>query len=92
MTKVTIGEDYIEISGHSPKKIVCHGLSAISQMTANYLEKCKLADVAMCDDAYLKIFNVEQNETSIFLLEAFVDAIKDIENSYPGNIEIEFVC
>lgn len=90
MTRISIGENFIEMSGHASEKIVCHGISAVSQMTANYLEKCKSADIHR-DEGYLKIDNIIQNDSSIFLLEAFVDALKDIQTEYSGNIEIEFV-
>lgn len=89
MTVVTINEDSIEISGHAPEKVVCHGISAIGQMTANYLKKCNAADVTR-KDGYLKIYNIIQNNCSLFVLEAFVDGVKDIEREYPGNIEIRF--
>lgn len=89
MTVVTINEDSIEISGHAPEKVVCHGVSAIGQMTANYLEKCSVAEVRR-NDGYLKISNIIQNSCSLFVLEAFVDGLRDIAKEYPGNIEFKF--
>lgn len=90
MTIVTIAEDYIEISGHAPEKVVCHGISAVSQMTANYLQKCKNADITR-KDGHLKMEHITQNDSSIFLLEAYIDALKDIQSEYPGNMIINFV-
>lgn len=89
MTVVTITEKSIEIFGHAPEKVVCHGISAISQMTANYLEKCKVADITK-NEGYLKIDNIVQNDYSIFLIEAYIDGLKDIQEEYPGNIIINF--
>lgn len=90
MTKITISETSIELSGHASEKVACHGISAISQMVANYLEKYKTADVQR-DEGYLKIYNIVQNDGAIFVLEAFVDGLRDIDKEYPGNIEFEYV-
>lgn len=85
MTKVTIRADCIEICGHAPQPVVCHGISAISQMTANYLEKYGTATIKR-SDGYLKICDIIHDDYSVFILEAFQDALKDIANEYPGNI------
>ena len=85
MTKVTIGEDFVEISGHAPQAVVCHGISAISQMTANYLEKYESATIKR-GDGYMRICNIIPDNYSLFVLEAFQDALEDIANEYPGNI------
>lgn len=85
MTTVTIAKDYIEISGHAPEQVVCHGISAISQMTANYLEKYSTATVEK-SDGFMKIYDIIQDEYSLFVLEAFQDALKDIADEYPENI------
>ena len=39
MTRIVIGEGFCEIGGHAPDPAVCHGISAISQMVGNYLER-----------------------------------------------------
>ena len=39
MTRIVIGEGFCEIGGHAPDPAVCHGISAISQMLGNYLER-----------------------------------------------------
>lgn len=86
MTKITIGADYIKISGHAPEKVVCHGISATSQMTANYLERRNLARVKT-GEGYIKI-EFRNNHP---VLDAFREALKDIEAEYPGNIKFEHV-
>lgn len=85
MTTITISEDYIEISGHAPEKVVCHGISAISQMTANYLEKEEFAKTKQ-SDGYLKIYKIKRIARSLSLVEAFIEALHDIDNEYPQNI------
>ena len=85
MTTVIIAEDYIEISGHAPEKVVCHGISAVSQMTANYLEKEEFARTER-SDGYLKIYKIKRIARSLSLVEAFVEALHDIDNEYPENI------
>lgn len=85
MTTVTVNSDFIEISGHATEKLVCHGISAVSQMTANYLEKYGSATVERTD-GYMKIYDIIQDDYSLYVLEAFQDALKDIANEYPGNI------
>lgn len=90
MTRVTIGDDSIELSGHAPEKVVCHGISSMTQMTANYLEKCRAASVIR-KEGYLKLYDIVQTEYSPYILEAFVDGLRDIDREYPGNIEFIYV-
>lgn len=54
MTKILIGEDFCEISGHAPDPVVCHGISAISQMAGNYLERGGLGSMEK-GNGYLRI-------------------------------------
>lgn len=86
MTKVSIAKNYIEISGHSPQRVVCHGISATSQMTANYLERRNLAKVKV-GDGYFRI----EFENFHPVLDAFYEALQDIDAEYPGNIKFEYV-
>lgn len=86
MTKVTIAKSYIEISGHSPQRVVCHGISAVSQMTANYLERRGLSKVKV-GDGYFRI----EFEDAHPVLDAFREALQDIDVEYPGNIKFEYV-
>lgn len=91
MTKILIGEDFCEISGHAPNPVVCHGISAISQMVGNYLERDGLGTMEMCS-GYLKITQnsrCRQTEGIGILLGAAYRAFQDIAGEYPGNIELE---
>lgn len=90
MTKITIGADYIKISGHAPEKVVCHGISAISQMVANYVEQWNWGNVERAD-GYLFIYDVQERYCGSPLFQAMASGLKDIEAEYPGNIEFEYV-
>lgn len=88
MTTVTIGSGYIEISGHAEEPVVCHGVSAIAQMVANYVEDHKWGRVER-GDGYLKIYDVEFRYHGNPLFKAMTSAIVDISEEYPGNIVIQ---
>lgn len=89
MTKILIGRDYIEISGHSPDPAVCHGISAISQMVGNYVTEHHWGTVEAAD-GYLKISNIYHKYLGDALFIAMVDALTDIRKEYPGALEIEY--
>ena len=89
MTRVTIRADCIEIEGHAPLPVVCHGISSVSQMTANYLEKINHAQVER-SNGYIRIYDIVTNNHLDHLLNAFIDALKDIDTEYPGNIEFNY--
>lgn len=86
MTTITLDTNSIEISGHAKEAVVCHGISAISQMVANYVENHEWGKVET-GDGYLKISDVKDQHYGNPLFAAMVEAMKDIENEYPGNIE-----
>ena len=91
MTKILISEDFCEISGHAPDPVVCHGISAISQMVGNYLERDGLGTVEI-SSGYMKITQnsrCRQAKGIGILLGAAYRAFLDIAEEYPGNIEIE---
>ena len=88
MTVITIKPKCIEISGHAAEPVVCHGLSAISNMVANYIADHGWGRVTY-GDGYLKITGMQPERYNDPLLEAFKRAIIDIANEYPGNIIIK---
>lgn len=91
MTKISIGEDFCEISGHAPDPVVCHGISAIAQMVGNYLEADGLGTVTV-GDGYMRITqNAGCREVPGIgiLLGAAYRAFLDIAAEYPGNIEVD---
>ena len=89
MTRILIGRDYIEISGHSPDPVVCHGVSAISQMVGNYVAEHQWGTVEVAE-GYLKISDIYPKYLGDALFIAMTDALVDIQQEYPGAIEIEY--
>ena len=90
MTTIILDANSIEISGHAKEAVVCHGISAISQMVANYVENHEWGKVET-GDGYLKLSDVKEQYCWNPLFAAMVEAMKDIENEYPGNIEFIYV-
>lgn len=91
MTKILIGENFCEISGHAPDSVVCHGISAIAQMVGNYLEAGGLGTVTV-GDGYMRITQnarCRKTEGIGILLSAAYRAFVDIAEEYPGNVEID---
>lgn len=87
-SSLTIKPKFIEISGHATEPVVCHALSAISNMVANYIADHGWGRVTY-GDGYLKITGMRPERYNDPLLEAFKRAIIDIANEYPGNIIIK---
>lgn len=88
MTTVTIGSGYIEISGHAEEPVVCHGVSAISQMVANHVKDCEWGKVEI-REGYMRIYDIHERYRGNVLFQAFTRALKDISKEYPGNIVIK---
>lgn len=80
----------MEISGHAPRAVVCHGVSAISQMVANYVEKNDWGKVKR-DDGYLRIYDVQEMYCGSPLFRAMIAGLKDIAEEYPKTIEFRYV-
>lgn len=91
MTVITVGENSIEVKGHATQKVVCHGVSAICNMVANYVLDNQWGNVEKAD-GYLKIFDVEEKYLGNDLFIAMMIALKDIQTEYPDNIEINYLC
>ena len=90
MTVITVGEDCIEVKGHATQKVVCHGVSAICNMVANYVLDNEWGKVEK-DDGYLKIFEVKERFLGDHLFIAMMIALKDIQAEYPNNLEINYL-
>lgn len=90
MTKITYGPGSIEVSGHAPQAVVCHGISAICQMVANHVEKYNWGKVKR-DEAYLLIYDVPEVYLYESLVIAMTHGLEDIDAEYPGNIKFEYV-
>lgn len=57
MTTITYTEQGVIIDGHAENPVACHGISAISQMVANFAEERGWAEVAI-SDGHLEIRKV----------------------------------
>ena len=89
MTKITYTESGIISSGHADNPIVCHAISAISQMAANYVADNNWGTV-LSADGYLEIRDIDEKYYGNDLFKAMSKAIEDIEEEYPGNVKIEY--
>lgn len=90
MTIITLSENSIEIQGHSPEKIVCHGVSAICNMVANYVIDNHWGK-AIAREGYVKIYDIEEEYIDDHLFKAMIDALIDIQAEYPNNIQINYM-
>ncbi|MBS4980045.1 MAG: ribosomal-processing cysteine protease Prp [Lachnospiraceae bacterium] len=87
MTTITYTEHDLVIDGHSGNPIVCTGISAISQMVANFVEERGWADVIV-SDGHLEIRNVPDEHCGNALFQAMVIAFEDIAVQYPDCVKI----
>lgn len=86
ITHINMG---IIIDGHAQDPVVCHGISAITQMVANYVADNGWGDVAQ-SEGHLEIKNVGREYFSNDLFRAMVKGLNDIAENYPGNVKIEY--
>ena len=91
MNTVTIGHRSIEISGHAKKAVVCHAISAISNMVGNFAHANGWAYVVANDDGYMKIYDINEKHISSPLFAAMIEALEDIKEEYPGSLEIKYI-
>jgi len=90
LTVITLEEGSIEVKGHAQKAVVCHGISAISNMVANYVLDNEWGKVEN-GDGYLKIFDIKEQYWGNHLFIAMMIALKDIQAEYPDNLEINYL-
>ena len=91
MTVVTFEQNSIEFVGHAKETVVCHGISAVGNMVANYLEDKKQGKVVR-DNGYMLIYDIKDDAlVDNPLIEALKTALKDIQVEYPDNLEIRFM-
>lgn len=88
MTTITYCTDGIVIDGHAEDPAACHGISAISQMVAGFVEDRGWAEVK-ASDGYLEIRNVKETYIGEPLFQAMAIALEDIANQYPGCVKIQ---
>lgn len=87
MTTITYTDHGLVIDGHAENPVACHGISAISQMVANFAEECGWADVTV-SDGHLEIQNVSDEHCGDALFQAMVIAFEDIAVQYPDCVKI----
>ncbi|HIY17895.1 MAG TPA: ribosomal-processing cysteine protease Prp, partial [Candidatus Blautia avistercoris] len=88
MTTITYKENGVIFDGHAENPVVCHGISAVSQMVANFVEDRNWGEVIR-KDGHLEIRDIKKECCSSELFQAMVIAIEDIANQYPNSIKIE---
>lgn len=87
MTIITLQSNRIVFDGHAGRSEVCHGLSAISQMVANYLSESKNSKMNI-QSGHLEITNIPDDFFHTDLGVAMIMAIYDIADQYPGYVQI----
>ena len=87
MTTITYIDRGLVIDGHAGDSVVCHGISAISQMVANYVTEKGWGDVRV-QEGHLEIKNVIDIKCGNDLFRAMSSAFEDIAEEYPGNVKI----
>lgn len=87
MTTITYIERGVIIDGHAENPVACHGISAISQMVANFAQERGWAYVAI-SDGHLEIQNVLDEHCGDALFQAMVIAFEDIAVQYPDCVKI----
>lgn len=87
MTTIIYTGDGITVDGHADNPIVCHGISAISQMVANYVED-KGWGTVLRSDGHLEIIGVDKKYFENDLFAAMGSGFQDIEKSYPQSLKI----
>lgn len=86
MIEVVIGISSIELTGHADDEIVCAAVSAVTDMTSNYLENCRRAKIKE-DDGYTLIYDVRGPDDVAKALAAF---LKRLAREYPEDIKIKY--
>lgn len=87
MTTITYTEQGVIIDGHAENPVACHGISAISQMVANFAEERGWAEVAI-SDGHLEIRKVSDEHWGDALFQAMAIAFEDIAVQYPDCVQI----
>lgn len=87
MTTITYTDHGLVIDGHAGNPVVCHGISAISQMVANFAGERGWADVIV-SDGHLKLRDVSDEHCGDALFQAMAIAFEDIAVQYPDYVKI----
>lgn len=87
MTTINYKENGLVIDGHAEDAVACHGISAISQMVANFVSDRAWGEVVV-SSGHLEIRNVKEPYCSSALFQAMVIAFEDIALQYPDSVKI----
>lgn len=87
MTTITYTEHGLVIDGHAEKSVACHGVSAISQMVANFVQECEWGKIRI-SDGHLEITDVKDEFCGNALFQAMAIAFNDIAEQYPDCVKI----
>lgn len=87
MTTITYIEQGLVIDGHAEDPVACHGISAISQMVANFVQEREWGKVYI-SDGHLEITEVKYEFCGNALFLAMAIAFDDIARQYPDCVKI----
>lgn len=87
MTTITYAEHGLTIDGHAENPVVCHGISAISQMVANFVQEREWGKISI-SDGHLEITDVKDEFCGNELFQAMAIALDDIAAQYPDCVKI----
>lgn len=97
MTKIVIGKDHIEISGHTGydvngKDIVCASISSIVITTVNGILSIDKSYLKYEDrDGFVSIDILKHDEIVDALILNMINLLKELKNQYKKNIQIKEV-
>ena len=97
MTKVTIKGDHIEIKGHANfdiygKDIVCSAISSITITTINAILSIDDKAIECKEDNGLIIIDVKKHDkVTKALISNMINLLKELEEQYEKNIQVEEV-
>ena len=88
MTVITYFKDGIRIDGHAKDPVVCHAVSAISQMVSGFVQERDWGNVNV-EEGPLEIREIKEAHCSSDLFQAMIIAFDDISSQYPDSVRIE---
>nr|DAF33064.1 MAG TPA: YsxB-like protein [Caudoviricetes sp.] len=87
MTTITYIDKGLIIDGHAENPVACHGISAIGQMVANFVEERDWGKVHI-RDGHLEITDVKDEVCGDTLFQAMKIAFEDIAQQYSDCVKI----
>lgn len=87
MTTIIYVERGLIIDGHAENPVACHGISAISQMVANFVQERGWGKVSI-SDGHLEITDVKDEFCENALFQGMKNAFEDIAQQYSDCVKI----